>query len=102
MAFLAETRERLLHVLDRQDTKRTRNARIERDAEDSPGCGLADVVVVRGLAADHRAETGDAGITTGLRAVLRRQRQLEGARHVVHVCLAEDAHRALDEPLCQI
>ena len=46
---------------------------------------LADVVVVARLAADDGAEAGDAVVAAGLGGHQRRERQLEGARHVEDV-----------------
>ena len=59
--------ERLLHVLDGQHAERARHAGAQLDVLD-PARGLgADVVVVVGLAADHRAEAGDAGVAAASR-----------------------------------
>ena len=58
----ARARQRLLHGLDGQHAERARHAGAQLDVLD-PARGLvADVVVVVGLAADHRAEAGDAGV----------------------------------------
>ena len=83
----ARPRERLLHGLDREHAERARHAGRELDVLDPARRLGADVVVVVGLAADHRAEAGDARVAAGLGQVLRRERQLERAGHVEHVDL---------------
>src|SRR4051812_9208750 len=103
---VAGTRQRLLHVLDREHSERARHAGVEADSRDPGGGLVADVVVVRRLTADHRAHARDAVEAPRLGAVLRGQRQLERARHVVHLHgrarLLEDSCSACDEPLGQI
>ena len=88
--------------------RRSRTARRCRSETWDPARGLgAHVVVVRGLAADHRAEAHDARVAARLGRVLGGQRQLERARHVEHVdvaapAAAEHLPRARDEPLGQV
>jgi hypothetical protein len=50
------------------------------------GGGLAgDVLEVRGLPANHDADAHDARVASGRRQVVRRLRELEGARHPVNL-----------------
>ncbi len=91
--------ERLVHVLDRQHAERARDAGAQLHVHD-PARGLgADVVVVVGLAADDRAEAGDAGVAPGLGQELGGQRQLEGAGDVEDVGLRAGLRRRPGRPL---
>src|SRR4029079_15730014 len=76
--------------------------RRELDVLDAAGGLGADVVVVVRLAADDRAEAGERRVAAGLGQVLRRERELERAGHVVdvelHGGLGERPLRALDQP----
>src|SRR5215207_8095548 len=98
--------ERLVHVVDGEDAERARHARVERHAGDPARRLGTDEVVVVGLAADHRAEAGHAGVAAGVGAVAGGQRQLERAGHVVHLDaragLLEHARGSLHEPLRQL
>ena len=81
--------QRLLHRVDGEHAEAAGHAGLELDVLD-PARGLAaDVVVVVGLAADHRAEADDRVVAAGLGGVLGDQRQLERAGHVEHVDLAD-------------
>ena len=97
----ARARQRLLHVLDGQDAERARHAGAQLDVLDPARRLVADVVVVVGLAADDRAEAGDAGDAAGLGEVERGERQLVGAGDVVdlerHAGLVERPLGAGDE-----
>src|SRR4051812_37309863 len=79
--------QRLIHVLHGQDAEAAGHARGELDLHETARALAADVVVVRRLAADDRAEGRDARVVAGLGAVLRRQRQLIGAGDVIDVDL---------------
>src|SRR5207244_5195203 len=103
----AGPRDGLVHVVDREDAERARDAGVESHAVDPARRLRADVVVVVGLAPDHGAEARDPGVAAGLRAVARCQRKLERARHGVDVDgldagLLEHAPRALHEPVRQV
>src|SRR5690349_6508536 len=103
MALLADASQRLVVALDREDAEAAGDAGLELDVLDPAGALVADVVVVRGLAADDRADARDALVAAGLGADLGRHRQLEAARHLDHVDLVsgvlEDGARALDQLL---
>ena len=76
-----DARLALLDRLDGEHAERNRDARLDR-RELQPRRGLArDVVEVRRLAADDRAERDDAGVAARLRERHRGERQLERARH---------------------
>ena len=62
----AGARERLLHRVDRQHAERARHAGAQLDVLDAARGLGADPVVVVGLAADHRAEAGDAVVAARL------------------------------------
>src|SRR3954454_24868105 len=67
--------EGLVHVLHGEDAERARDARAQLYVLDPAGCLVADVVVVRRLAADDRPEAGDAVVAAGLRDVGRGERE---------------------------
>src|SRR3954452_7734396 len=73
-------RQRLLHVLAGEDAERARDAGVELRLLDAARRLAAHVVVMVGLAADHRAEAGDAREAPGLPGPPRRKGELEGAR----------------------
>src|ERR671939_1002109 len=75
----ARPRERLLHRVAGQHAERAGDAGVELHARDPARRLGADVLVVVGLAPDHRAEAGHAREAARLGAVLGGQRQLEGA-----------------------
>src|SRR4051794_37188286 len=81
----AGARQRLLEALDGEHAERARNAGAQLDLHQTAGALLADVVVVRRLAADDRAERRDARVGARFGAVLRGQRQLERARDLEDV-----------------
>src|SRR4051794_35294326 len=81
-------RNRLVHVLDGEHAEAARHARQELHVHESAGALAANVVVVRRLAADDRAERRDAGVAPAVGAVLRRERQLVGTENVEDVDLA--------------
>src|SRR4051812_14155530 len=101
VALLADARERLLVVLDGEHPEPARHTGLELDVLDAARGLVADVVVVRGLTADHGADAGDALVVPGLGADLGRHRQLEAARHLDHVDLVpgllEDLASTLDQ-----
>ncbi len=79
--------ERLVQRIDRQHAKRARDAGAQLDVLDAARALGADIVVVIGLAADDRAEAGDARVAAALRRIERGERQLERTRHVEDVDL---------------
>src|SRR3954452_929852 len=102
----AGTRERLVHVLHGEDAEGARHAGAQLHVLDAAGGLAADEVVVVGLAADHRAEAGDA-LVTGAGEVRRGQRQLERAGDVEDVGLPraglrEARLRPGDQPLGEV
>ncbi len=102
----ARPRERLLHRGYGQHAEGAGDAGVEADPGDARGGLLADVVIVVGLAADDGAEAGDPPVAAGAGAVLRGERQLEGAGDLVHLDgsagLCENPCRAVDEPLGEV
>src|SRR3954451_6305370 len=102
-------RQRLLHVLAGEDAERARDAGVELRLLDATRRLAAHVVVMVGLAADHRAEAGDAREAPGLRGPLGREGELEGARDLEDVdggrtdtALVESQDRAVRESLGEI
>src|SRR3954453_652191 len=81
----ARAGERLVHVLGRDHPEGAGHPGIERDPLGPRRDLVADVVVVAGLATDYDAETGDPRKAAGLRAELRGEGKLEGARDAVGV-----------------
>src|SRR4051812_26979538 len=67
----------LVHVLDREDSKCTWNARVELDILNPARSFAANKVVVTGLAADDRAKTGDAVVVPGFSQIQGSQWELE-------------------------
>src|ERR1039458_6555616 len=74
--------QRLLEGVDGQQPEAARHAGEQLDLLDPPRRLAAHVVVVIGLAADHRPQAHDRLIAARLGDVLGRQRQLERTRDV--------------------
>src|SRR5215208_3027574 len=103
------SRQGLLHRVAGENPERTRNAGRELRVLDSACSLAAHVVVVIGLTANHRPETGDAREAAGLAAPPGSERQLEGAGDLVRVdrCRADAAvvealHGAVQQALREL
>src|SRR4051794_5310480 len=81
----ARAGQRLLDVVDGQHAEGARDAGLQLHVLDAAGAFAADVVVVRGLAADDGAQAHDGRVAPRLRGELGRQRELIGAGHLEDV-----------------
>ena len=87
-ARLARLRRALQRLLDRlggEHAERDRQVLRERDAADAIGHTLTDVLEVRCVAAHDHADRDQRVVATAARGALRRERDLERARHPEHV-----------------
>src|SRR5262249_82119 len=74
----------LLYRVGSENTKRHRNARLQRNCSDSLGYLIAEVFEVRSFPADQRAQANESVIFLGAGQLLSGKRNFERSRHLHH------------------